>query len=303
MSLSFIAALPVTLSRASSLPIASRVRPTRSACPLSPRCCAANPTSSNDDGGDDDDDDADLRQLRDDIATYLSARPDAEGPLSLAALERVGRTDLMSGIIRYGGYAEVSMKLGLDRSLFMPPTRVVSSNTFPSLNNVGAEPSASIRIGRDLEDVLSTTPPLSSSSSSPRTDTARRDGPRSDSFSVPSADQLTEYNASFRPRVTDRRVPPGETFALPTSSRLGFLLLVAVCTAANGATSPAVLDTGTIAILQKVAYALLVAHAALALYASSLLAPKLGRDPTLWAIKVLLGGPAGIRYMQSLGSL
>lgn len=265
------------------------------------RCTATPPQG----GGNEADDDSQLEDFRSSVASYLASRPYApeDGPLSFASLDRAGRDDLMALIIRYGGYERVSDLLDLDRALFVPPVRAAPTGTFPGLNNVGNDPSASIRIGRDLENRLSTANTLPStlpaSISSGSTPTRRRS--RGDD--VPSADELVEYNQTFQLPVRDVKIPPGETFSLTTPMRLG-LLLCAVCfVGAHGQTSLGLLDAQQLHFLQSASSALLVAHASLALYAGTIVAPRFKRDPTLWSIKVLLAGPAGIRNLQALGSL
>lgn len=244
-----------------------------------------------------------FQQFESDILSYLESgfAPD-EGPLAFVNLERLGRKDLMSGIIKYGGYARIAEKLNLDTSLFIPPLQAAKSKSFPDFYK--SEDGAKLSLGRDLDARLDTIDSVNSGEdhSSQQAFSGGMNRNR-DIDDVPSAEQLRQQKEQFTPRIVDEIVPPGETLSLSGEMRLGILFISVIAALGFGHSSVGLLDLRVLATCQALAFGLMVAHAGLAVYSAVSLAPNLGRDPTIWFAKVLLSGPLGVRTLRMFGPI
>lgn len=242
-----------------------------------------------------------LHELRIAIDEYLSSgRAPPEGPLSVNALRKIGRDDLIAAILSAGGSVFVSNELGLPMELFTPPLQPVESKTFPDFIQVDDE--LSLTLGKDLDERLSTIDKLPSSSGrtvplSPRTDLTIVQ------VDVLTAKELRDYNDSISPAIVDEVVSPGERLTLTTSMRVGLLLTTLSSALAYGKASAGVVDANVVAALKPTSAGLVLAHVILACYAAISLAPSRNRSSYVWFIKVLLSGPLGLRALRALEPL
>lgn len=242
------------------------------------------------------DSEREFEEFASEINNYLSSKstPD-DGPLSFEVLQRTGRSDIMSGIIKFGGSIRVAEKLRIDPAMFMPALRAVESKTFPDFYR--PETGASLTLGRDLEARLETIDKVKQSGS---TNENISSVPRTID-NVPSAEELKRQNDSIVPRVIDEVVLPGETLSLSAEMRFGTLFLATLAALGYGHASDAVLDDHAIIVLRYFVNGLFAAHIGLSTYTGVYMAPRLKRNSFLWFIKVLLSGPFGLRSLRTLG--
>lgn len=244
--------------------------------------------------------DDEFTELEREVHKYLSSgiAPD-EGPLAFVNLQKAGRTDLMSGIIKFGGYAGIAERMGLDASLFMPPLSPAKSKAFPGFYQ--SDDGAALALGRDLDARLDSIESVDKTNTNGKQRAYNTVSRVTDD--VPSAQQLLLQNEKMAPRIVDKAVPLGETFALSAEMRIGLLMLTTVATLGFGRASVDLLSGDVQAICQSLTYGLTVAHVSLAFYTVARLAPKLERDRALWFVKVLLSGPLGVRSLRALGPI
>lgn len=242
-------------------------------------------------------------QFAKEIRDYLDSGFAAdEGPLAFANLQRAGLTDLMAGIIKYGGYVRVAQRMQLDRALFIPPLKVAKSKVFPDFyQNQGG---ASLALGRNIDvrlekegDTVTAAP-----GAPPRT-SARKGGAARVVDTVLTGAELRLQNERMAPRIVDVPIPAGESLALTAGMRIGILSLAASAALGFGRAGVTILPAQAQSACQALSEVLLLVHAALAVYVSTSVAPALGRDPTVWFAKVLLAGPLGVRSLRSLGPI
>lgn len=249
--------------------------------------------------------DSEFEEFVTQVRQYLTSGFAAdEGPLAFENLKRAGRTDIMAGIIKFGGYATMASRMGVDVKLFIPPLEAAASKSFP--NFFRPEPGASIKFGEKLEarlesiDSLKHDTPTNEGKGEGMTVRRRRS---SVGDQVPSAEELIRQNEKFLPPIVDEIVPEGETLSLPTSMRVGALLLAALVAVGYGKASQELLPMESEMGLRALANALMAVHVGLGAYVGGIVAPKLNRDPALWLVKVVICGPLGVRLLRSLGPL
>lgn len=246
----------------------------------------------------------DFAILEKDIREYLESCPEVDSsPLAYVNLGKAGRTDLISRIMSFGGYIHVSTRLDIpvDESQFIPPAPVFDPNQESVFEKF--DTGASLSLGRDLEAKLESLDQLSRTSgdaSNSRTMTAPEGKDRDD---VPSGEEIRRENERILPPVVDAVVPEGERVVLTAGMRFGMVLLAVLFAIGFGRSSSGVISEDAIVVCRAIASTLGVTHLFVAVYAGFWLAPRLKRNPTVWSLKVLLGGPLGFRYLRSLKSL
>lgn len=243
--------------------------------------------------------------LASEIRTYLSldTTPD-EGPLSFDALKRAGQTDIMNGIIKYGGSSTVAQRMGINISLFIPPLELAQSKTFPDF--IKPETEASIAIGTNLNarldsiaDIDTIKPSVVESTESQQR-TMRKQQQQRDN--VPSTEELIEQNKAIVPPIVDDVIPEGETLALSPVMRLAVVAAFVFIALGYGKASIQVFELQTIELFKGVGNGLIILNSIFAVYAS-VAARKKGRDPIIWFVKALLAGIFALKSLQNFDSL
>lgn len=253
--------------------------------------CSSRPTTS----------DKGFEALASEIQAYLSLEttPD-EGPLSFDLLKRAGQTDIMNGIIKYGGSSTVAVRMGLSISLFVPPLELAQSKTFPDF--IKPETKASIAIGTSLNDRLDSIVDIDTSKSSIKSAQSQRTPLRKQQDNVPSAEELIEQNKAIVPPIVDDVIPEGETLALSPVMRLAVVAVFVFIAFGYGKASSQVFEVQTIELFKGVGNGLIILNSMFAVY-GSIAARKKGRDPIIWFVKPFLAGIFALKSLQSLDSL
>lgn len=264
------------------------------ACRIAHIMCSSLPTTS----------DKGFETLAYEIQTYLSldTTPD-EGPLSFDALKRAGQTDIMNGIIKFGGSSTVAERMGLNISLFVPPLELAQSKAFPDF--IKPETETSIAIGTNLNARLDsianidTTKPAVESTQSQRTLRKQQQQQRDN---VPSAEELIEQNKAIVPPIVDDIIPEGETLALSPVMRLAVVAAFIFIAFGYGKASNQVFEPQAIELFKGVGNGLIILNSIFAVY-GSVAARNKGRDPIIWFVKTLLAGIFALKSLQSLEPL
>lgn len=261
----------------------------------------------------------DFNELATEIRAYLaqlddSALKDAEAPspLSYTELNAAGRTDLVKGCMKHGGYVSVSRQLGVRVKPAPPPSTKESQFATRPLEN--DEIAASLTLaGSAKEDKMVA-------------DLARL-AARSQQSSTPSAEAgKAEVNSAAEKRLGS---PGGSTRLTPIPSRsgqgssavgsqsseggvwrflrldgtqrAGMATLVCMAAAGFGRTSVEVLDADLTTTLQLAFGAVALGHLVIGAYAlllaSRATAPA-GSSPPFWLVKCMLTGAGGLRELQ-----
>lgn len=245
--------------------------------------------------------DESLRTLEADIREFLSQLPDdVTNPLAYVKLRREGRLDLVSRIMDAGGYIEVSQRMGIpvDESQFVPPPKTLQTTTEPLFQT--EEQGASIAVGQSLEDKLNNIEDAMKTDSRPSGDKTRGYVRMDD---VPSADELIAQNQQISPRIVDKQPIEGEDLFLTTPIRLGLLTLASFAAIGFGRASDAVVSSDVVSLCRSIAAGLACVHCILGTYVALILAPGMKRSPSLWFVKVLLGGPLAVSQLRALKNL
>lgn len=246
-----------------------------------------------------------FREVESDVREYLnSCADDEKSPLAYVTLRKNGRVDLVSRIMDAGGYIQVSQRLGIPLeerfTKTLPATSAFDSQ--PSLSN-NFDYDASIAIGKALEERLDTIEDVVKDTKPGEKGTAMRYVNAVNTDRVPSAEQIIRQNESYAPPIVDEYVPEGERMNLSFPMRIGMLSLVVSIALGFGRASQGIISEDIIQLCQRITGGLAVAHVMVGLYGGFVVAPSLRRNSLLWAAKVVLSGPLGLRELRKLGTI
>jgi len=250
-----------------------------------------------------------FEELAGEITSYLGTLdeaalqdPEAPSPLSYLELQAAGRTDLVQGCMKHGGYLAVSNKMGVRLKSSPPPPTAVNPWTQPveEEEEVGVTLSGAAKeekMAADLDRLARRTadavisPESSPVASAPRGDrlAPMRAAGRSESSSSSSSGSSSSAS-SLQPDVY-----------LDGVQRAEMALLIGLFAAGFGRTSEQVLPPGLVAGAQSAFAALAVGHLLVAGYSVVLAArapAEQRHSPPLWFVKCVITGVGGLRQLQ-----
>ena len=245
---------------------------------------------------------ADFEALEDELRGYLATLnstalndPAAPSPLAYIELNNAGRSDLANGIMSFGGYIEVSQRLGVRLKAVAAVPVVENPWVQPpaetDLAGAGVVLSASAKeekMAADLERLASGMSPLVSGGGGQSEAAATRD----------RLSPLTLRNAASD--AADGRSPQeeggGRYVMLDGLQRANALLLVGLLAVGFGRTSAQSLDEQTVGAVQLAFCVLAVAHLVIACWGAFLASrsAEASESAPLWFAKLTVSGLGGL---------
>jgi len=244
----------------------------------------------------------DYADLQREIRSYLAAipaeeleDPDAPSPLAYSELGRRGRTDIVEGCMKHGGYLRVSADLDVPVRVKEPPKKAEPLRFI-------AEPSGKgdlqmSRAAREERIAAQLAGPLPEAAAPSR-------GERVRAPSRTASEPLWSPSPAAAASVEIEFAAPSEQGGLmrfaqfDLAQRASLVLFVGASAGGFGRSSAELLAPETIATLQWGALVLLVVHVMVAAYGATL-AKSGERGPApLWFVKLLLTGLGGFAELR-----
>lgn len=245
---------------------------------------------------------ATLEALEDELRAYLAALPAAEledeslpPPLAYSELSRNGRDDLSRAVLEFGGYIQLSRRLGLRWLLPKKEGRA------PTIEVDNFDPTKTLRTGflklgnarRATEDVLETKRLDEIPRRQPAPPTAQAAG-RSKLASLLQPARVpyvnTEDELPLRQLLVDMQ--------MSVPQRAGALLLAWALALAFGPHPAVQLEGDALLAARGAASGLAAAHGTLGAYAA-VLASGQRRNPLVWWLKGTLGGVPALSELRA----
>lgn len=242
------------------------------------------------------------------VKSYLSTiepaalnDPEAPSPLAYLELRNAGRTDLVEGIMKHGGYFAVSKKLGVRvKDVVAPPPKVNpwTSQLVEEKPDVAVSLSASAKedkMAADLARLASGTAASAVAPSSTVVGVARGDQLTPIPVRRPGKDAASAAGKSS----SSPAVKPA--ISLDGFQRAELALLLALLAVGYGRTTAEVLEPTAIATVQLCFAALTVGHLVISVYGTVVAArapADQAHSPPLWFLKLAATGAGGLRELQ-----
>jgi hypothetical protein len=240
------------------------------------------------------------RDVRAHLATLSEAElndPDAPSPLAYLQLQAAGRTDLVEGLMNFGGYLVVSEKLGVRTQRAAAVPSVVNAWTQPAeeIPDVGVVLSAQgkeDKMAADLER-LAASGGLRASRGAQGTSVRPGAG----------GDRLTPIPrgvapAKAGPQSDEMQAGAGRYLRLDGLERANAALLCATLAAAFGQTSSEVLDAAVVDVARLGAAVLVLAHGVIATYGAFAASSAPDESAVGWFAKLSFTGLGGLRELK-----
>mmetsp|Transcript_6572 Transcript_6572/g.19924 ORF Transcript_6572/g.19924 Transcript_6572/m.19924 type:complete len:310 (+) Transcript_6572:50-979(+) len=259
----------------------------------------------------------DFGELEDAVKKYLAGVERSGGvevdeneelpssPIAYKTLAKRGRFDILEGVMKFGGYIEVSRKLGLD--VVVPERKVeevkkvVFKRTSPS-DGDGFLTLGGAKADRLSETGVTTAMKLAEEKRVQKLLDAERRAKQQKDRPVFDSKYFITRLGKYSSGAKEEKKAEGETLKLSSIERLELVFEAAFLAAAFGRLGADYLDIGTRHTLQNLVYGGAAFHTLLGVYARSLAQQK-NRDGILWFFKVSVIGAGSLLRLRSLPDL
>ncbi|KAJ8906889.1 hypothetical protein NDN08_003373 [Rhodosorus marinus] len=239
--------------------------------------------------------DAKERERQEDVAEGLAGAEEEQedSPIAYAVLAKSGRYDLLDGIMNFGGYVEISKKMGLEIGAEKP------------IRDPSARPVFKRNSPKDTDGFLTLGGAKAQKLTVEEVETAMNSGSERDALRKVNRERVVTPPSptpiNIKPLI-EKGGQDEEVIQLNTAERLTLIAFVILFSLAFGRLGQDFVEAGTRQILKYVIAVSVVLHLGEALYAKQL-AEERNRNVFLWCSKVFVLGVGSLLRLKQLKKL